>query len=82
MNHINPTWRSDTKERVSEEMKRSFHTDYERINKQAHLLREGQSIEEGTVSIEEFRKAGIDVINQAYLSEFNNLADIIDDEQV
>jgi hypothetical protein len=60
------------REQALQEMKTSFQEDYERIHTQAEKIRQGQSIEEGTVSIEEFRQAGIDTIVQLYGKEMSD----------
>lgn len=57
---------SKTQEDVLNEMKRTFKEDYEKINRRANMLYEGKSIDGVTVSIEEFRQAGIAEINKFY----------------
>lgn len=51
-----------TKQQILEGLISSFYEDYDKMDHE----NSGRSVEEFTVSVEEFRKAGIDAINELY----------------
>lgn len=55
-----------TKQNVLNEMKASFKHDYEIMHMQANEIAEGKTNGYTTVSIEDFRQAGIAYINKLY----------------
>ncbi len=54
-----------TEDDVLNEMKRTFHQFYGERNRESELIREGKMTDD-SVSIEEFRQAGIAEINKIY----------------
>lgn len=56
----------EVKDDVLNEMQKTFHQDYELINRQFNMLYDSKSVDEMTVPLEEFRQAGISLINKFY----------------